>query len=63
VSPQNWHDNVGQVETADRIPDPYAGSGCTNCCWTPGEPSIKVHVVDTAAGARFFVRVWEAGAL
>lgn len=61
ITPGNWHDNVGSSITRGSIAQTFSGGGCTNCCFAPTQPAVKVHVVDGPTGARTLVRVWEVG--
>ena len=62
IDPDNWHDNVGSIDSPDRVPMTFAGSGCTNCCWDRSEPSVKLHVVDVPGqDPQILMRVWEVG--
>ncbi|MCC7539484.1 MAG: hypothetical protein IT379_24880 [Deltaproteobacteria bacterium] len=61
ITARNWHDNVGASLQRESIAQTYSGGGCTNCCFAPNEPAVKVHVVATPDGLRFLVRVWEPG--
>lgn len=61
ITARNWHDNVGGQLARESVPQTYSGGGCTNCCFAPTEPAVKLHVVATAEGTRWLVRVWEPG--
>jgi len=60
IAPGQLADQGGQILDARMLEDLYSGPGCTPV-FAPGEPPLKIHVVDRRGEPHFLVRVWELG--